>query len=243
MSSLSTVFPGQPPRFEPHITITTNIAIDLDNAKDEVDRILSSCCIALNSLPRDADASDWVRLGKVKSQRKFFKKLYFQVLRDPTLVSFARIVRELFVILPEKKELEHKTKNPHLFHTDNKGEIVRKKISHGRSRSLLQKVEKPVEVEIDIPQIQKELAIEAAKWSEEFDPHLSLIYSSLHPIDNALWYTIRSRILDYLSIDDCDLDIWNMGNGLSWDGGILKLVLCEGDIKDWTVLGSVDLHN
>lgn len=238
MGSLNTVFPGQPPLFEPHITITSNLAVDLKNPKDDVDRILSACCIALDSLPRSKSHGHWIRLGRVNSKRKYFKKLYFQVLRDPTLVSFARIVRELFVILPDKTEQEHKTKNPHLFRKDSSGNLLR--------RRILQTLKKdePVEKAIDLSRIQTELALEAAVWSDqEYDPHVSLVYSELHPIDNALWHTIRSRVLDYLSIDNCDLEELNYeGNGLSWDAGVLKLVLCEGDVNDWVVLGSVDLH-
>lgn len=228
MGSLNTVFPGQPPRFEPHITITTNVAIDLDNPKDDVDRILSACCIALDSLPKSLPDEHWIRLGRINSQRFFFKKLYFQVLRDPTLVSFARIVRELFVILPEKTEQDRKAKNPSLYHKNKRIKLL----------LLRHEAENPV----DLPKIQQELAVEAALWAAEYDPHLSLVYSDLHPIDNALWHTIRSRVLDYMNIDNCDLDMWNEGNGLSWDAGVLKLVLCEGDVSDWAVLGSVDLH-
>ncbi|GEQ69285.1 hypothetical protein JCM33374_g2956 [Metschnikowia sp. JCM 33374] len=239
MGSLATVFPGQVPAFEPHITITTNINLDLNNAKDEVDRILSACCIALDSLPRTGMDSAWVKLGRVASQKKFFKKLYLQVLRDPTLISFARIVRELFVILPEMTELEHKVKNPHLFHTDAHGNIVRRKRSSSKSSKS-----KTVDVALDMPRIQHDSALEAARWSaDEYDPHLSLVYSNLHPIDNALWHTIRSRVSDYLSLEDCDSEEWDVqGNGLEWDGGVLKLVLCEGDVSEWAVLGSVDLH-
>lgn len=239
MSSLNTVFPGQPPKFEPHVTITTNIALNLDNPKDDVDRILSACCIALESLPKNDASQHWVRLGSVDSQRKYFKKLYFQVLRNPTLESFARIVRELFVILPRRTEDEQKIKNPHLFHKDSSGNIVR------RRKSLKKNHRDEVAISpIDLPRIQQELAQEAAQWStQEYDPHVSLVYSDLHPIDNALWHTIRSRVLDYMSIDDCDLKEWNVdGNGASWDGGVLKLVYCEGDVNDWAVLGSVDLH-
>lgn len=240
MSSLSTVFPGQPPKFEPHITITTNISVDLENAKDEVNRILLACCIAINSLPRNDHEEPWVRLGRVNLQRQFFKKLYFQVLRDPTLVSFARIVRELFVILPERTELEDKIKNPHLFHTDHLGKIVRRKMSTSKKHSLKPE---PIHVALDIPRIRQELAQEADEWAQSsYDPHLSLVYSDLQPIDNALWHTIRSRVLDYLSLDDCDLPHWDIeGNGFSWDGGVLKLVLCEGDVSDWVVLGSVTI--
>lgn len=242
MSSLNTVFPGLSPKFEPHVTITSNIYVDLQNPKDDVDRILSACCIALNSLPRNSADEHWIRLSRMSSQRKYFKKLYFQVLRDPTLLSFARIVRELFVILPQKTEQEQKLKNPHLFQKDHSGNLVRRRKLQSRKSSLTKK--EPIEVAIDLPRIQKELAEEAAAWSaQEFDPHLSLVYSNLHPIDNALWHTIRSRVLDYLSIDDCDLDVWDVNsNGLNWAGGVLKLVLCEGEVSEWTELGSVDLH-
>lgn len=241
MNSLNTVFPGLPPKFEPHVTITTNIDVDLHNAKDDVDRILSACCIALNSLPRSPEDEHWIRLGRVNSQRKFFKKLYFQVLRDPTLVSFARIVRELFVILPQKTEQENRVKNPHLYHKDHSGNFVRRrKLQLKKSLSR----QEPIDVALDIARIQQELAEEAAAWSvQEFDPHLSLVYSELHPIDNALWHTIRSRALDYLSIDNCDLGLWDEdSNGLHWDGGVLRLMLCEGDVSEWAELGSVDLH-
>lgn len=239
MNSLNTVFPGLPPKFEPHITITTNVGVDLSNPKDDVDRILSACCIALNSLPQAQENQPWVRLGRVNSQRKFFKKLYFQVLRDPTLLSFARIVRELFVILPQKIEHENQAKNPHLYHKDSTGTLVRR-----RKLQLKKLRQEPIEVALDIPKIQQDLAEEAAAWAtQEFDPHLSLVYSELHPIDNALWHTIRSRALDYLSIDDCDLEVWDEdSNGLHWDGGVLKLMLCEGNVGDWAELGSVDLH-
>lgn len=242
MGSLNTVFPGLPPKFEPHITITTNVELDLQNPKDDVDRILSACCIALNSLPRHSPDEHWIRLGRVSSQRKYFKKLYFQVLRDPTLLSFATIVRELFVILPQKTEQEQKIKNPHLFHKDSTGNLVRRRQLQTKKSSLT-KLE-PLEVALDLPRIQEELTREAAAWStQEYDPHLSLVYSDLHPIDNALWHTIRSRVLDYLSIEECDLDVWDVdSNGLHWDGGVLKLILCEGPVNEWTELGSVDLH-
>ncbi|KAM9905152.1 hypothetical protein OXX79_002332 [Metschnikowia pulcherrima] len=243
MRSLATVFPGQPPQFEPHITITSNIVLDTENARDDVNRILSACCIALDSLPRDSVDEHWIRTGRVASQKRYFKKLYFQVFRDPTLVSFARIVRELFVILPEKTELENKAKNPHLFTTDSAGNIVRRK-SASRDRKHAQKQTQLPESALDLPRIRSESASEAARWStDEFDPHLSLVYSDLHPIDTALWHTIRSRVSDYLSLEDCDSVQWDVhGNGLSWEGGVLKLVLCEGDVSEWPVLGSVDLH-
>lgn len=242
MGSLATVFPDQPPKFEPHVTISTNIALDMDNAKDNVNLILSACSIAMNSLPNESRHDEWVRLGKVTSQRAYFKKLYFLVIRDATLISFSRIVREQFVCLPRRIELAEQAANPQCFHKNSQGNLVRKKSVQSRPR-LSSSPEKP-KVAIDMDKIRQELAQEAAQWTiEEFEPHLSLVYSKLHPIDNALWRTIRTRVSDYLSIDNCDLDHWNVeGNGFSWAGGTLKLMLCEGDVCDWMVLGSVDLH-
>lgn len=242
MGSISTLFPEQPPKFEPHVTITTEIVLDMENAKDNVNLILSACSIAMNSLPNESKHDEWIRFGKVKSQRAFFKKLYFLVLRDSTLISFSRIVREQFVCLPRRTELAEQAANPQCFQKNSHGKLVRKKSVQSRPR-LSSSPEKP-KVAIDMNKIRQELAHEAAQWTtEEFEPHLSLVYSNLHPIDNALWRTIRTRVSDYLSIDDCDLDHWNLeGNGISWAGGTLKLMLCEGDVSEWIELGSVDLH-
>lgn len=238
MSSLSTLFPGLPPRFEPHITITSNISIDRENPHDDVDRILSAGAAAMNSLPKKH--SNLITLGKVDSQRLVFKKLYFQAGKDPNLLSFTRIIRELFVILPYKIEQENMRLNPHLYTKDSHGSMVRKNLLKKGKQS--QSTEPVQETAIDINRLQQEAAIEAAEWLiDEYDPHLSLVYSNIYPIDNALWRTIKTRIQDYLSIEDCDSE-GLVDNGLSWDGGVLKLVLTEGDVNDWVTLGSVDLH-
>lgn len=218
MALLNTVFPGQPPSFEPHITVSTNIAVDLDDPKDDVDRVLRACCLALqHSVPH-------VRLGRVCSQRHYFKKLYFQVLRDPNLVSFARIVREQFVILPAKTHEALVAANPQNYHSDGR----RRRKASG-------------ETPIDTLQLQLSLAREAAQWAAAYDPHLSLVYLDLHPIDNALWHTVRQRVSDYLGVDNCDGNYEN-GNGYGWEGGVLRLVLCEGEVSEWVELGSVELH-
>lgn len=224
--SITTLFPGQPPKFEPHITITTNVMIDLENSektKDDVNRILSSCVAAISSLPKNH--SNLVTLGRINSQRKYFKKLYFQVRRDPNLISFAQIIRELFVILPSELDRENRRVNPHLF-VQSKSKSKNKDIPT-----------KPLET----GPIRRRATDEAAEWSiSEFDPHLSIVYSDLYPIDNALWRTIKTRVQDYLSIENCeDEDL--VDNGLTWDGGVLKLVLCEGDVADWITLGSVEV--
>ncbi|CAN3356346.1 2',3'-cyclic-nucleotide 3'-phosphodiesterase [Diutina catenulata] len=229
MSSLNTLFPGQPPRFEPHVTITTQVAVDLDDAartRDDVDRVLGACVAALRGSPKDQ--GELVVLGKLDSQRKYFKKLYFEVERNPSLVSFAQIIRELFVILPGDIAREQQRANPELYTTAADGSVQRKK-----SKSKKQVAEKAV----DTSEIRQSAPHKAAAWAQdEFHPHLSLVYSEMHPISNALWRTIRTRVQDYLDADDCDEP------GLSWDGGVLKLVLCEGDVSEWVVLGSVDIH-
>lgn len=242
MGSLNTIFPGQAPKFDPHVTITTNVDINLDDSnktRDDVDRILLASAVALNSLPKNHESL--IKLGKINSQRKFFKKLYFQVGKDPNLLSFARIIRELFVILPEIIDRENKIHNPQLYTRDSHGEIVLKsKIKKPKSHHSPEPESnlKP----LDMDRIHQESAVAAAEWVvDEFDPHLSLVYSDIHPIDSALWRTIKTRVLDYLNIDNCDSEFID-DNGLGWNGGVLKLVLCEGDVNDWVTLGSVDIH-
>lgn len=244
MGSLNTLFPGLPPRFEPHITISTNVAVDLEDAdqtRKDVDKILSASAVALNSLPKNH--LNLVTLGKIDSQRKFFKKLYFEVSHDPNLMSLARILRELFVILPADIEAENKKQNPQLYTSDgNGGTVRRKKLKKSRARSSSSSDSEVPPKEFDTTAIQQEAARKAAHWSAvEYDPHLSLVYSDIYPIDKALWRTIKTRVQDYLNIDNCDSDEL-VDNGLGWDGGVFKLVLCEGDVRDWIVLGSVDVH-
>lgn len=224
MGSLNTLFPGQPPKFEPHITITTSIVMDLNDTaktKDDVDRILSASAVALNSLPKNHESL--VKLGNVNSQRKFFKKLYFEVEKDPNLVSFARIIRELFVIVPQDIQQEDMKQNPHLYTTDSHGNSIRRRPLKRRNSTQTIK-------EFDTTSIRQAATYKAAEWSiDEFDPHVSLVYSDIWPIDSALWRNINTRILD-------------IGWDVEWDHSVLKLVLCEGDVRDWVVLGSVDVH-
>ncbi|CAK9437369.1 uncharacterized protein LODBEIA_P17470 [Lodderomyces beijingensis] len=239
--SLNTLFPGQCPRFEPHVTITTNVAVDLhDKAqmKEDVDKILSASAVALQS-SLSKSHSDLVTLGSIRSERAFFRKLYFDVAPDPNLISFARIIREIFVIAPEDIEIENRKQNPHLYTTDHHGNVIRRKSSKKHSS---RSTEETKTKEFDTEEIRRRASYKAAEWAEkEYHPHVSLVYSSLWPIDTALWRTIKTRITDYLGVDDVDReDLEDIGYG--WDGGVLKLVLCEGDVTEWVVLGSVDIH-
>lgn len=246
MASLQTLFPGTPPSFEPHVTISTNIDIALDDPEkrhDDVDRILGASVAALQSIPSTAQNTPMVRLGRIDSQRSQYKKLYFEVARDANLVSFARVIRELFVVLPQLVELENQKINPHLYTTDGHGNRVRRaKLRGGRRHSSAASAhESQATKQIDVGPLQSEASSVAAHWSQsEFMPHLSLVYSNVYPIGSAMWRTIRTRVQDYLGIDNCD-DPAVEATGLGWDGGVLKLVLCRGDPQDWIELGSVDV--
>lgn len=198
-----------------------------------MDKVLSACVVALQSLPKNHN--NLVTIGNINSQRKYFQKLYFEVVKDPNLVSFAQIMREVFVIAPADIEAENQKQNPHLYTTDSNGNTIRRRPlkRHSREPSTVK--------EFDTTEIQRRATYKAAEWAEkEYAPHISLVYSNIWPIDNALWITIKTRISDYLGIEDVEQG--NLHNhGLGWDSGVFKLVLCEGEVQDWVVLGSVDV--
>lgn len=114
-----------------------------------------------------------------------------------------------------------------------------------------------------IAQIMRELYVEiddssrsqrAAAWArDEFDPHLSLLYSDVHPISQAFLRVIQQRIEDTLDIqmvkinDQSDKDkqvAWEFVRPpvVSWNlPGTFKVVKCEGPVDEWQVLGRVDV--
>lgn len=78
---------------------------------------------------------------------------------------------------------------------------------------------------------------EAGNWARAtFDPHLSLVYSNIYPVDEAVKETVETRLKDLFG-DDYDT------RGIGWaSGGMsIQLVQCEGRVEDWKVLGSRDL--
>lgn len=243
MGSLITLFPGQPPIFEPHITITSSIKLDLTNSdrvRDDVDRILSASCAAISTIA--SNDTPLVSLRRLDLLRAYFKKLYFHVERNTALVSFSQIIRELFVILPSLIEEENIRLNPHLYTVGSDGIMkVKSKRSNRKLRSSDSSLSKSGDIDIDMPVIESRALGIAAEWATNYQPHLSLVYSDVNHIDKALWRTVKTRIADYLDMVDCDTDE-GMGNQLGWHGGVLKLVLCEGDVSEWVTLGSVDIH-
>lgn len=82
--------------------------------------------------------------------------------------------------------------------------------------------------------VLSEAAKEAASWTQnEFDPHLSLVYSSTYPIEEATKTTIDSRLSDVFGDNF-------MKKKVGFSGARLTLVYCEGPVEKWKVLGYRD---
>ncbi|ODQ66730.1 2,3 cyclic phosphodiesterase, partial [Nadsonia fulvescens var. elongata DSM 6958] len=87
----------------------------------------------------------------------------------------------------------------------------------------------------DRARIDAEVAKRAQSWAQsEFDPHLSLVYSELYPVNEALQRTINQRLEDALGPGF-------ETRGIGWSGGRLSLVRCEGPIHQWQKLGYRDI--
>ncbi|KAH3679923.1 hypothetical protein WICMUC_000666 [Wickerhamomyces mucosus] len=86
----------------------------------------------------------------------------------------------------------------------------------------------------------------AELWAlEQFDPHCSLVYTNLSHFDSASIKTIKTRVEDLLNLSDISInqeDDLFKDLDIGWNGGMLKIVNCEGNVQDWEVLGAVDIH-
>lgn len=102
------------------------------------------------------------------------------------------------------------------------------------------------ELYVELPKIKNEAEAKysAQDWcNEQFDPHLSLVYTDLTHFDNALIRTIKTRVQDLLDTDTLHLDDGELLNyDLGWTNGVLKIVRCEGPVEEWDVLGKIDIH-
>lgn len=65
----------------------------------------------------------------------------------------------------------------------------------------------------------------------EFKPHLSLVYSGVYPVSEAVQHTVHQRLRDVFGPH-------YETRGLGWTGGQIALVSCEGPVESWKVLGS-----
>ncbi|SCU81506.1 LAME_0B07404g1_1 [Lachancea meyersii CBS 8951] len=108
-----------------------------------------------------------------------------------------------------------------------------------------------------IAQIIRELFVaenaeEASQWLlEEFQPHVSLVYSDMYHVNQALERVIAQRIEDTLDLSLQENAVAGEQNQKSWSfgrrvagwslAGTFKVVRCEGPIQQWQVLGSVEV--
>ncbi|AMD20311.1 HDL433Cp [Eremothecium sinecaudum] len=92
----------------------------------------------------------------------------------------------------------------------------------------------------------------AKEWVlTSFAPHVSLVYSDLYHVDQALLRSVQQRIEDALSTVLVSETVQDVENQFSWliqqpiSGwsipGTFKVVRCEGPVHEWEVLGSVDV--
>lgn len=103
------------------------------------------------------------------------------------------------------------------------------------------------ELYVELPNRKNEAEAKyaAQDWAQqEFDPHVSLIYTDMTHFDMALQKTITTRVQDYLGTDSIYInepdDLAEYAQG--WHGGVLKIVNCEGPPREWEVLGTADIH-
>lgn len=84
------------PRFEPHITITSQLSI---NSMSDVNTVLNSCVAALAGGP-EMDIELTFNSLKINHKNSYFKKIYLSLLKTKNLASLATIIRELYVEFP-----------------------------------------------------------------------------------------------------------------------------------------------
>ena len=121
-----------------------------------------------------------------------------------------------------------------------------------------------------IAQIMREMYVEidtetrssrAATWvHEEFQPHVSLLYSDIRPVSQASLRVVQQRIEDALDVQlvtrekskgsgntDGSNEVqirwdFDISSSLSWNiPGTFKIVNCVGPVEEWVVLGRVDV--
>lgn len=182
--------------FIPHVTLTSDIYV---GTQAQADSVLDQAAAAAKSVQNIT-----IQLGQVVYGSQFFKKVYFQVLPTPELISLAMICREQFVIKPrymgQKKNFDA--------------------LSHAEQQHLADDAQH-----------------EAGNWARAtYDPHLSLVYSNIYPVDEAIKETIDTRLRDVFGSD-------YQTKGLGWTNGTMtvQLVRCEGRAEDWQILGSRDI--
>lgn len=224
------------PAFNAHITVASGIDIDPESL-EQIRAVLNAAKVAASSVDRIDIVCSQLTYGS-----KYFKKVYLKADRSLELVSLALICHEEFVALP--RILREKSRNPPEG-SNNSLNVPSNTTSDRKSTSSVASGQfanpssdsNIITVSRASPEYKAaaaEAALEAAQWAEEeFDPHLSLVYSSTYPIEEATKTTIDSRLRDVFGEDF-------MKKRFGFRGARLSLVNCEGPVEDWKILGYRD---
>lgn len=208
ISSLQTVFPNSP-IFEPHITITSNLLV---NSQDDVNKILTSCVAAiqsikpkyLESLRNDPINNQLITFDKCCIGKQFFNKIILQCTESSYLYGIARIMRELFVEMEDNgKRASDWLQNefrPHLSLLYSETSPI----SKAHTRIIQQRIEDALDVQM------------------VHDSSTPIIPSESHSIQEK-WRFQGSPLISW---------------GLP---GTFKIVNCVGPVDKWQVLGRADV--
>lgn len=236
--------------FKPHLTITSQIDID-PKSQEQIDAVLNAAKTAAASV----DSIDVV-FNNIVYGSKFTKKVYLTADRTAKLLSLAQICREEFVLLPTLLRNKRKRSSSSIADasdstappaaaapaaTAEQANLPSRKNSAKKRSSTPPAIAPPEVLSPPIapssPEYQDALqqaTKEAAEWLlAEFDPHVSLVYSNTYPVEEALQQTINSRLMDLFGETFLKKKIGFRGTRLS-------LVLCEGPVDGWKVLGHRD---
>lgn len=93
---------------------------------------------------------------------------------------------------------------------------------------------------------------DASQWLlQEFQPHVSLVYSDMYHVNQALERVVAQRIEDALDQQLIKSDVagernqctWHFGHSMKGWGlpGAFKVVRCEGPVEEWEILGSAEV--
>lgn len=218
--SLQSVFPNSP-IFEPHVTITSGL---LCNDSDDVNKILTSCAAAVqsirsrlgaargsaaaqhsNSSENGQEANPLVSFKGCSVGKGFFKKVVLECNENRYLHSIAQIMRELYVEIDDSSRSQRAATwardefRPHvsLLYSD----------TYPVSQAFLRIIQQRIEDVLDTPMYKTD-SIDAAQPAKD---------------TQVCWEFSRNPTLS-----------WSLP-------GTFKVVKCEGPVDEWQVLGRTDV--
>ncbi|CCE61598.1 hypothetical protein TPHA_0A05230 [Tetrapisispora phaffii CBS 4417] len=221
--SIQSLFPNSP-TFEPHITLTSNLALnsDPDKSLDDVNKILTYCVAAMNSIKKQYMESltlennglrltdQLVSFKNLCIGKKYFSKIFLQCKENRYLYSVASIMREMFVEVTDN-EMRAKSwlKEDFLPHLSLLYSDV-PHLSKADERAVVTRIEDIVDIKL-----RKESIIPTIMetWSNKEKNNIQVKYSFSETPSTLAW-------------------------GLP---GTLKVVRCVGPVDEWEVLGKIDV--